>query len=220
MLSYSKNFALLIKTKKEVRISMWKQIQNFNGNYLVNEFGEVKSNDRVIFNKGSNTENKIKGKILKQYKNNKGYLYVDLCKNGKSKHFLVHRLVAQAFIKNPNNFPIINHKDNNPTNNTMKNLEWCDYSYNIKYCIKQGRQNLDTDSRRNWVKSSKKYLWTPVIQYTLNLKEINRFENLTKAAEWLVKNNITKNKKAHSNISICCKNKAKTAYGFIWRYLE
>lgn len=56
-----------------------------------------------------------------------------LCKNGKTKRFSVHRLVAQAFIPNPNNLPIINHKDENPSKNIVDNLEWCDYEYNNNY---------------------------------------------------------------------------------------
>lgn len=199
---------------------MWKYIKNYENFYSVNELGEIKSNDRVVFNKGTNIENRIKGKILKQYKNNKGYLCVVLCKNGKARHHLVHRLVAEAFIANNNNLSLINHKDNNPLNNNVNNLEWCNHSYNINYCIKQNRQNLNTKACNEWRSSPKTYLWQPVIQYDLKMEEINRFESLTIATNWLIDNNITRNLKAKSNIGSCCQNKVKTAYGFIWRYLK
>lgn len=74
------------------------------------------------------------GKVLKQIPNHKGYLRVYLNnKEKKHKHFFVHRLVALAFIPNPNNYPQINHKDRNPSNNNVDNLEWCDNTYNQRY---------------------------------------------------------------------------------------
>ena len=65
---------------------------------------------------------------------------VDLKKNGIRKNFKVHRLVAEAFIPNPNNYPEINHIDSNPLNNKVDNLEWCNHKYNIRYSIEEGNQ--------------------------------------------------------------------------------
>ena len=73
------------------------------------------------------------GKILKQQLNSDGYVLVSLCKDGKCKSFFVHRLVANAFIDNPENLPQINHKDEDKTNNFVENLEWCDAKYNNSY---------------------------------------------------------------------------------------
>jgi hypothetical protein len=198
---------------------MWKDIENTNGFYSVSEDGLVKSNDRVIFNKGSNAYNKISGKILNQYKNNKGYLYVDLCIDGKSKHFLVHRLIAEAFIDNPEKYPIINHKDNNPLNNRVENLEWCTYAYNNQYRAKQNRNNYSEKCKKVREQPSV-WLYRSVKQYDLNSNIIQTFNSLTQATNWLIENNYTSNKNAKSNIIACCTNKAKTAYGFIWRYVE
>ena len=99
----------------------WKPIVNYEGLYEVSNKGQIRN---------------AKGKINKsQIKNDKhtNYREISLWKNGTHKRFLVHRLVAEAFIPNPNNYPIINHKDQNGTNNCVNNLEWCDYSYNTRY---------------------------------------------------------------------------------------
>lgn len=198
---------------------MWKAIKNTNDFYSVNTEGIVKSNDRVVFNKGSNTYNKIKSKILKAHKNNKGYLYVDLCIDGKKKHYLVHRLVAETFIENPEKYPIINHKDNNPLNNRVENLEWCTYEYNNTYRSKQNRNNY-SDKCKEARKQPSVWLYKPVNQYDLNNNLIQTFKSLTEATNWLIKQKYTRNKNAKTNIASCCSNKAKTAYGFIWKYVE
>lgn len=113
-------------------IELWKWIPGWEGLYMVSTHGRVKSVDRYIQHPHSG-RTFMKGRILKSGTNNKGYKQVVLSKNGKYKQYLVHRLVAQAFIENPNNYPIINHKDQNPKNNTVWNLEYCTYKYNNNY---------------------------------------------------------------------------------------
>lgn len=102
----------------------WRDIKDFEG-YQVSNLGRVKRLD----------------KETKQYPDKDGYMIVFLYKNNKSKSKKVHRLVAQAFIPNPNNYPIINHKDNKPDNNAVNNLEWCTYHYNNTYGSHQERQS-------------------------------------------------------------------------------
>ena len=98
---------------------MWKQTQ-INPKYEVNEIGEV----RTI----------ATGFIKKQRTDRYGYKVVALnCGNGKQKFVTVHRLVAQAFVPNPDNLPCVNHKDENKTNNNADNLEWCTVAYNNRY---------------------------------------------------------------------------------------
>ena len=113
---------------------IWKDIQNYEGSYQVSNYGRVKSLSRV-----DSRGNKRNEKILKGRKNRQGYYDVALCKNGKRKYCRINRLVAEAFIPNPNNYPITNHKDENPSNNHVDNLEWCTYKYNNNYgtCIKR-----------------------------------------------------------------------------------
>ena len=72
-------------------------------------------------------------KFLKPGSDGKGYLYVILYKDGKAKHYFVHRLVAETYLPNPNNLPQVNHKDENKANNALPNLEWCTAAYNINF---------------------------------------------------------------------------------------
>lgn len=106
----------------------WKSIPGYEGLYEVSSYGRVKSLDRY------DSRNCFrKGRILKQNNDGRGYMSVQLCLNGKIKKYLVHRLVAQTFIPNPDNLPEVNHKDENPENNSVTNIEWCNRSYNINY---------------------------------------------------------------------------------------
>lgn len=107
---------------------IWKDIVGYEGSYQVSNLGRVRSLDRKDA-KGS----KIKGKLLIIYQNRCGYMQAALYKNAKPKLIYVHRLVATAFIPNLNNYRVINHKDEDKTNNRVDNLEWCDYKYNNNY---------------------------------------------------------------------------------------
>ena len=104
---------------------IYKDIKGYENLYQISNLGNVKS-------LGNGNSNNSKERILKPG-NQKNYKKVILSKNGNSKNFTVHRLVAEAFIPNPNNFPIINHKDENPSNNCVDNLEWCTTAYNNSY---------------------------------------------------------------------------------------
>lgn len=107
----------------------WKSI--YNDNYSVSNTGIVKSNERIVST--STGIRKYKERILKPDISKDGHLRVTLCDAGTSKKIFVHRLVAEAFIPNPNNFPVVNHKDENPSNNNVNNLEWCSVAYNNAY---------------------------------------------------------------------------------------
>lgn len=121
-------------------MEIWKDIEEYEGLYQVSNLGNVKSLDTIINCKGAkNIDTHIrKGRLLKQNKTTTGYYYVNLSKNAKAKPLIVHRLVAKAFIPNINNYPIINHIDGNKLNNNVENLEWCDYSHNIKEAYRIG----------------------------------------------------------------------------------
>ena len=111
---------------------IWKPISNYEGLYEISNKGQIKSVGRYIKSNHNNTRFQEE-KIRKLTVNNKGYITVRLCKNGKYKTFLVHRLVAETFIPNPLGYNEINHKDENKTNNKVDNLEWCSHDYNINY---------------------------------------------------------------------------------------
>lgn len=115
-------------------------IKGFEGKYEVSNLGRIKSLDRFVSGK-SNSMQMRKGRILKPQVASK-YAQVYLNVDGKQKWFKVHRLVADAFIPNPNEYPIINHRDGNTLNNVVSNLEWCDSRYNSVYGVIL-RNNLD-----------------------------------------------------------------------------
>lgn len=100
-------------------MEIWKEIEGYAGLYEVSNWGNIRS---LKF-----------GRKLNPAVNSSGYKLISLSKEGKSKSFSVHRLVAEAFIPNSNNYPCINHKDENKTNNHVGNLEWCTQKYNCNY---------------------------------------------------------------------------------------
>lgn len=119
---------------------IWKPIKDYEGLYEVSNFGVVRSLDRtVIVNRlGKKVERRIRGTNLKTAKTT-GYHIVSLCKNSVLKTGLLHRIIAEAFIPNPENKPFINHIDNNGLNNDLSNIEWCTAMENSAHCKKQGR---------------------------------------------------------------------------------
>lgn len=118
---------------------IWKDIEGYEGLYQISNLGRVKSLEKYVNTAiKNNTKVKRKEQILKQYNKN-GYLQVTLTHNNKRKYFGVHRLVANAFIPNLNNYPQVNHKDENTLNNCVDNLEWCTAKYNCNYGTRNSR---------------------------------------------------------------------------------
>lgn len=108
---------------------IWKDILGYEDSYQVSNLGHVRSKDRVIFDKIGRTRH-LKGKLLTPKPNVKTK-YCSIYLSGHA--YYVHRLVARAFVPNPNNYPEINHKDENRQNNEADNLEWCTRKYNHDY---------------------------------------------------------------------------------------
>lgn len=158
-------------------MEIYKDIEGYEG-YKISNYGNVKS---LKFGKE---------KILKQTKDKDGYLYVGLCKQGKIKMCKVHRLVAKAFIANPNNLQQVNHKDENKTNNNVTNLEWCTNEYNINYGTRNQR-------------ASKQVICLETGVIYPSLKEVKRQLGF-----------------AQSYISFACRGKRKRAYGYTWKYVS
>lgn len=177
--------------KKEYLNEEWKDIKGYEGLYQVSNYGRIKSLDRIDA-KG----NRRKSALRIQGITKCGYYTVRLCKNGKLKNYLVHRLVAEAFIPNPYNLPCVNHKDENKQNNNVDNLEWCTKEYN---------NNYGTKIERQIEKSSK-----TVFQYSLNGELINEFTSTQDVERKLGY--------CQPGISRCCNGKYKTAYGYKWSY--
>lgn len=174
-----------------MKSEIWIPVLGFENMYQVSNYGKVKSLEREIDNKWGKTH-LLKGRILKPQIDKYGYLYVNLYKDKKNYHKTIHRLVATAFIPNPDNLPCVNHRDENPKNNFVENLEWCDNAYNLNY---GGRKERAAKSRLK-----------PVYQYDLEGNLVKKWNSLKE----IPYNN--------GNISMCCNGKIKTAYGFLWRY--
>ena len=120
----------------------WKDIKGYEGFYQVSNIGNVKSLKRIVNNSTTyGGKATVKERILKPKTDKDGYESVGLRKDGKVKHFRVHRLVATAFIPNPNSYPIVNHKDEVKNNNIVSNLEWCTVRYNNTYGTTCERRN-------------------------------------------------------------------------------
>jgi hypothetical protein len=119
---------------------IWRDIPGYEGYYKVSNLGRVKGLERKVPHPTCGGKMTVHEEMLSTpiSFNGRGYCQVVLSKNGKSKRPSVHRLVAHAFIPNPENKPCINHKDGNKTNNKVENLEWCSYSENSTHAYKQG----------------------------------------------------------------------------------
>ena len=120
--------------KGERMDEIWKDIKGYEGLYQISNFGNVKRLQHEEHNcrQGHRV---LKERLKNPSFDKKGYLQVSLSKNNKRITRRVHRLVAEVFISNPNEYPMINHKDENKTNNNVNNLEWCDARYNVNYSI-------------------------------------------------------------------------------------
>lgn len=189
----------------------WKDIKGYEGFYQISNFGKVRSLKRYRRN-GKSGYIQF-GKILKVQSNKQGYQSVTLYKEGRPKRISLHRLVAQAFISNPLKLPQINHRDENPSNNQVDNLEWCTAKYNNNY----GNHNLNLSNTLkhtnkqiaivNGKKASK-----PVLQFTLSGELVKKYPSQVEAAR--------SNEIRQDGISDCCRGKTKKYKGFVWKFAQ
>lgn len=175
-----------------------KPVPGYEGYYEVDNLGRVFSVDRIIQvnDNGRIYDKPIHGAMLKQTNHSRGYKTVALTKYGKTKQEYVHRIVASAFIPNPDNLPAVNHKDENPKNNCVDNLEWCDRIYNMNYgsCPKRISQN-----------NSK-----PIFQVNLDGSIVKRYPSVIQASK--------ETGIPSSTIYDCTRGARKKAWGYIWKY--
>lgn len=173
----------------------WRDIKGYEGKYQVSNLGRVKS---------LNYHRADISRILAVRKDKGGYLYLNLYKNNKRKTYKVHRLVAEAFIDNPNNYPQVNHKDEIRSNNIASNLEWCDSKYNNNY-----------GTRKDKIKGSK----NPAARKVQCITTGKKFNTVKEASKYYFV--------SRQSISSCCSNNLKSAgkhpvtgEKLIWKYID
>lgn len=186
---------------------IWKDIPNYEGMYQISNFGNVRSLDRVIYaNKGNPKRNMFsKGKILINHVSNTGYYRAKLCKNQKRKMFFVHRLVAEAFIPNPENKPQVNHIDGNRLNNHVENLEWATMSENVLHAYNTG---LNYGLRGDLSPHKK-----AVLQFSSDSIFIKKWSCYAEAARAI-------NGTREGIYNALNKKDCKRYKGFVWKYAE
>lgn len=166
----------------------WMPVVGYEGLYIVSNTGRVKA---------INYHREKKEKLLTIY-DCKGYKFVHLYKKGNPRKGQIHRLVAMAFIPNPNNYPIINHKDENPSNNNVENLEWCDYKYNANY----GNRSIKIGAKKN----------KRIIQLTKDGEYIREYASFKEAQE--------ETGLQYTNISKVCRGIRELCGGYKWKYID
>jgi len=174
---------------------IWKDIAGYEGLYQVSNHGNIRSHKRR-----PNT-------LLKQSPTNCGYMKVELYKNANGKMYYVHRLVAQAFLPNPQGKSEINHIDGIKTNNNVSNLEWASRSENQLHAINQGlREPSPMTGRFGALNHNSK----AVIQKDLDGNVIAKWDSIASASKAVMC--------SPSFISNCLQGRKKTAKGFKWEY--
>ena len=188
---------------------IWRDIKGYEGLYQVSNLGRVRSVTHDIVDSLGRRSTK-EGKILSLRKSSQtGYPTINLLKDGDTTSCNIHRLVAEAFIPNPNNLPCVNHKDESRDNNCVDNLEWCSYQYNNTYGTAQKRR---TESLARFYDTHDEVL-KPVVQYSTKGELIREYRSIREAERTL-------GLEVSSGISACCAHKLNTAYGYVWRFKD
>lgn len=183
-------------------MNVWRPITGYNYFYEASNIGNVRSIDRIVTDKNGVSYYR-KGKELSKNLDRKGYVRVQI----QGKWVPVHRLVAEAFIPNPENKPQVNHIDCNKQNNHVANLEWVTNKENHAHKMENGLNDNATKALRVYTKS----IQQKVKQYSSDGTFIMEHESLNAAARSVQTN--------PSNISYACKGNRKTCKGFIWKFV-
>lgn len=195
----------------QVNSARWLSLEDFEGEvwkqtefpyYVISNYGRLKRLAHTSSAKGKQRQYKqfLKERICRFSVNAHGYLTFQF--HGHKKAKLAHRLVAEAFIPNPHNLPMINHKDENPSNNKVNNLEWCDAKYNSNYGTSRNR-------RSKTMLNVRKNINRIIKQYTLNGEYIKSFQGELE---------IKSEGYQYGAITACCRHESRYSQGYVWRY--
>lgn len=188
---------------------IWRPVVGYEGWYEVSTLGRVRSLSRTILC-NNRYEAFYKGKILSPTPNVRWrYMTLYLCKDGVRKRVRVHRLVAMAFLPNPDNLPEVNHKDANRQNNRLDNLEWCDRKYNSNYGDARKKQQESARKNKAYKRRPKR-----ISQYSLDGTYLATYDTSYEAARAIGHPN------SGSNLRACARGNSghQTACGFVWKY--
>lgn len=177
----------------------WRDVVGYEGLYIVSSFG------RLAYLKRAKWPTRLMKPFRSKKHRKQSYLHVKLTKNGESRHYTIHRLVASAFIPNPSNYPCVDHIDGNGENNHVNNLRWCTRSMNNMNPISRKRQ-----SESHLGKIQSKNVRKAIVQLKNNTV-IKIFDSMTEAENSGFQ---------HSCISLTCRGKAAHHKGFQWMFLS
>lgn len=171
----------------EIDGEIWKEV------FINNEY-EVSNKGRV--------RNKSNNSLLKQRSKDLGYKTVGIKLNDKQKHFFIHKLVAEAFIPNPENKSTIDHIDQNPSNNNVENLRW--------FTSKEQCTNRNQSCGKK----------PKILQFDMDDNLVHTYENVSEVCEFVKTNNLStaKDENIKCQLSSCLNNKKKSIYGYVWKY--
>lgn len=192
---------------------VWKSIAGYEGLYDVSNMGRIRSVDRVRRSASDGSElGHLKGKVMKPFYSNKGYLLIELFKDGIGKTFSVHRLVALAFVPNPDGKPCVNHLDETHDNNCADNLEWCTQKENMNYGT--APQRISKKMKERWERGEmKKRPKRQVAKYSLDGKLLEVYPSYLEATR------ACGSTSDGTTIINCIRGRNNTAYGYKWGYI-
>lgn len=189
---------MYINTDEEI----WEDVKGYEGIFKISNTGKL---IRVKSSVNMPNNNILKGEVTKF-----GYRQYHMKVKGVSRKLKAHRLVAEAFIPNPDNLPQVNHIDGDKLNNNVKNLEWCDQTHNNRHALATGLREIDMQQVRNMHKTMARKQQRKVNQLDLDGNFIKQFDSINEAATYFWGHS--------SNIRRVCKGKGKTAFGYKWEY--